>query len=320
MSVTSRPFAYNPGTVSIPGTTQSGDLAVGTPTYGFPATGLDWWNGPSESAGYIIAMPVPDYTQPTPVFGHAMILSTTYKPVDILLTNGNKTAYVTNWNYSQSVLANTLIDKNDKVMFSLTFTSTNPGLTSYSWIGVGNRSMNYNGPFVGGFPGCDTNSIGFNQAGELWFNNNMIQPGFPGWNSNDRVDVAIDHSNNTIWIRVGGNPWNNDPVADPATNQGGASLNGLTSFYPVLSPGAGGGNSYGTMALSSTPFSPLPEGFQFAGSNQNAGVGFLRSHVRTDASFVTLVNEKFGQSFALTGAGATIAKNWLNTNGYWTSY
>jgi len=315
MAVGSRPFAYNTGG-SIPGTTQIGNLAVGTPTNGFASTGLDWWNGPSESAGYIIAQPKP-LGQPTPVFGHAMLLST-IKPADIVLTNGNKTAYVSSWAYVQSVLSNTLIDKNDKVMFSLTFTSTNPGVSSNSWVGVGTRSMNYNGPFDG-FPGNDTNSIGFNQAGELWFNNGMIQPGFPGWNSNDRIDVAIDHSNNTIWIRVGGNPWNNDPGADPATNQGGASLNGLTSFYPVLSPGAGGGNSYGTMALASTPFSPLPEGFQFAGSNQTAAVAFLRSQARTDASFVTLVNEKFGQSFALTGAGATTAKNWLNTNGYWTN-
>ena len=319
MALGSRPFAHNTGG-SIPGTTQIGNLAIGTPTNGFASTGLDWWNGPSESAGYIIAMPVPDYTQPTPVFGHAMILSTTYKPVDILLTNGNKTAYVTNWGYVQSVLSNTLIDKGDKVMFSLTFTATNPGISTNSWIGVGTRSMNYNGPFDG-FPGFDTNSIGFNQAGELWYNNSMVQPGLPGWNSGERIHVAVDHGNNTMWIKVGGSLWNNDPSADPATNQGGVSLNGLTSFYPVLSPGSGtGGNSYGTMALASTPFSPLPTGFQFAGSNQNAGVGFLRSHVRTDASFVTLVNEKFGQSFALTGAGAISARNWLNTNGYWTSY
>lgn len=69
MSVTSRPFAYNPTAIPIPGTTQSGQLTIGTPTYGFPATGLDWWNGPSESAGYIIAKPVPSNTQPTPIPG-----------------------------------------------------------------------------------------------------------------------------------------------------------------------------------------------------------------------------------------------------------
>ena len=69
MSVGSRPFAYNTGGV-IPGTIQVGDLAVGTPTNGFPATGLNWWNGPSESGpGWIIAKPVPSNTQPTPIPG-----------------------------------------------------------------------------------------------------------------------------------------------------------------------------------------------------------------------------------------------------------
>ena len=69
MSVTSRPFAYNPTAIPIPGTTQSGELTIGTPTYGFPGTGLNWWNGPLEtgSTGYIIAKPVPSGTQPTPI-------------------------------------------------------------------------------------------------------------------------------------------------------------------------------------------------------------------------------------------------------------
>ena len=69
MSVGSRPFAYNTGG-AIPGTIQVGDLAVGTPTNGFPATALNWWNGPSESGpGWIIAKPVPSNTQPTPIPG-----------------------------------------------------------------------------------------------------------------------------------------------------------------------------------------------------------------------------------------------------------
>ena len=69
MSVGSRPFAYNTGG-AIPGTIQVGDLAVGTPTHGFPATGLNWWNGPSESGpGWIIAKSVPSNTQPTPIPG-----------------------------------------------------------------------------------------------------------------------------------------------------------------------------------------------------------------------------------------------------------
>ena len=63
---TSRPFAYNTGS-PITGTDQVGNLAVGTPTVGFTATGLEWWNGPDEDLGYVIACQVPTDTQPTPV-------------------------------------------------------------------------------------------------------------------------------------------------------------------------------------------------------------------------------------------------------------
>jgi len=63
---TSRPFAYNTGG-NISGTIQVGSLAVGYPTTGF--TGTEWWNGPDEELGYVIANPVPDDSQPTPVSG-----------------------------------------------------------------------------------------------------------------------------------------------------------------------------------------------------------------------------------------------------------
>jgi len=63
---TSRPFSYNTGS-AVAGTTQSGDFAIGTPTVGFSASGLQWWNGPDEDLGYIIAQPVPGNTQPTPI-------------------------------------------------------------------------------------------------------------------------------------------------------------------------------------------------------------------------------------------------------------
>jgi hypothetical protein len=65
---TARPFAYNIGP-GITGTDQVGFLAVGTPTYGFAATGLEWWNGPDEDPGYVIAQSVPGDTQPTEIPG-----------------------------------------------------------------------------------------------------------------------------------------------------------------------------------------------------------------------------------------------------------
>jgi hypothetical protein len=68
MSIIVRPFAYNPTpNPTISGTTQVGDLAVGTPTSGF-TNSPTFWNGPDESLGYVIAYPVPDGDHPTPVF------------------------------------------------------------------------------------------------------------------------------------------------------------------------------------------------------------------------------------------------------------
>lgn len=65
---TARPFSYNTGS-TITGTIQVGNLAVGTPTDGFLATGLSWWDGPDEDLGYVIAAPNSGNTQPTPILG-----------------------------------------------------------------------------------------------------------------------------------------------------------------------------------------------------------------------------------------------------------
>ena len=64
---TARPFAYNPGSL-IPGTEQVGDLSIGAPISGFTDT-PQYWKGPDEELGYVIAAPVSGNTQPTPLFG-----------------------------------------------------------------------------------------------------------------------------------------------------------------------------------------------------------------------------------------------------------
>jgi len=64
---TSRPFAYNVGP-PIDGTIQVGNLAVGTPTAGF-TNNPQFWNGPDEDLGYVIAYPVSGGTHPTPIEG-----------------------------------------------------------------------------------------------------------------------------------------------------------------------------------------------------------------------------------------------------------
>ena len=58
---TCRPFAYNTGS-TIPGTTQVGNLAIGVDLdkpYAEQYGGVQWWNGPDEDLGYIIAKPIP---------------------------------------------------------------------------------------------------------------------------------------------------------------------------------------------------------------------------------------------------------------------
>lgn len=64
---TARPFAYNPGPL-IPGTSQVGSLSIGAPTSGF-TNNPQYWNGPDEELGYVIAQPVSGNTQPTPLSG-----------------------------------------------------------------------------------------------------------------------------------------------------------------------------------------------------------------------------------------------------------
>jgi outer membrane biosynthesis protein TonB len=64
---TSRPFAYNSGSL-IPGTEQVGDLSIGSPISGF-TNNPQYWNGPNEELGYVIARAVSGNTQPTPLSG-----------------------------------------------------------------------------------------------------------------------------------------------------------------------------------------------------------------------------------------------------------
>lgn len=64
---TARPFAYNTGT-TIPGTEQIGDISIGAPTSGF-TNNPQYWNGPDEELGYVIAQSVSGNTQSTPLSG-----------------------------------------------------------------------------------------------------------------------------------------------------------------------------------------------------------------------------------------------------------
>ena len=306
---TSRPFAYNTGS-AIPGTEQVGNLAIGYPTSGFESTGLQWWAGPDEDPGYVIAKPASLNSQPTPVPDDALTLSSTYKGSDINLSNNNQTAYQ-QFGYQMSVLAETLIGP-VKVMFSVKSTSLTPlTLPQSRFIGVGKTTMNYQGSPYGGYPGNDNQSIGFNAIGEYYYNGNVVQSGLPTWTQGDIIDIVISRGE-YWWIRVNGGYWNGNPSANPTTNSNGLTMNGLTDYYPALCPGY-----EGTMTVLNYPAYGVPADYNFLG-NVSASVGFSRSSDLTDSSFINTANSIAGPSGPFASGSA--AKTWLNANGYWTSY
>jgi hypothetical protein len=304
---TARPFAYNTGS-AIDGTIQVGDLAVGFPTSGFSSTGLVWWNGPDEELGYVIAKSVPNNSQPTPVPDDALILSTTYKGVDIVLSNNNQTAAQI-FGYQQSVLGETIISGTNKVMFSVLCNLLEPNVAIGSHvIGVGTTSMNYSSQY-GAYPGNDIYSIGFSDDGKYYFDGDLDTAGLPTWTNGDIIDIAIA-SGQYWWIRVNGGNWNNNPSADPTTLANGLTMNGLTNFYPVLCP------SYqGIMTVLNYPKYGVPSTYNFLG-NVSASVGFFRTSGFNDSEFVNYTNLLLNENYIT----ASEASSGLTLNGYWNSY
>lgn len=197
-------------------------------------------------------------------------------------------------------------------MFSVQYTSTNPSVgVGGRFIGVGLTGMDYQGDPFNGYPGNDTNSIGFSDGGNYYYNGASVQSGLPTWTSGDTIDIAIS-AGQSWWIRVNGGNWNNNPAANPTTGANGSVLNGLTNFYPALCP-----YIYGTMQILNYPKYGVPTDYNFLG-NVSASVGFFRSSALTDPSFISLANVIAGPSGPF--ASGSTAKTWLNNNGYWTSY
>jgi hypothetical protein len=311
-------FAYNTGSL-ISGTTQVGDLSVGIPSSGYTST-PPFWEGPEESTGYVIAVPVSGNTQPTYLINPSgnLTLSTKYIGWDISLSNGNQTATQL-FGYQQTVLGNTIISPNSKVMFSVLFNTSAPStLPGSHVIGIGTTSMKFKGS--GGtdsaYPGIDGYSMGYCADGTILYNGGVYPvSGLSTWTDNDVIDIVINNSNNTMWVRVNGGYWNNNDGDDPASNTGGFEIiNG--PFYPALCP------AYeGVMTIQNSAEYGVPSGYTLLGSNVTASVGFYRTTGLTDNSFISLaefVSRKFGNP--QTFATASDASTWLTTNGYWNSY
>lgn len=308
MAVLRRPFAYNT-TGSIPGTDQVGYLAIGYPTGGFDSTpGVQWWMGPSEATGYVIAKPITLGNQPTPVPEDALYLNPSAKGTNVVLSNNDQTAGQV-LSYAESVLGLSQIEGGDHIMFSVRYSSTGTSSLYQRVIGVGRPTMNY----AGTYPGGDPASVGFSADGKYYYNGTQVTSSLTPWNDGDIIDIAVaPGGDDAIWIRVNGGNWNNDPGADPSNIPSGLSLNGLSQLLPALCPGY---NQCTMTVLNYPPFGSF-SGYNFLG-NLTASVGFNRSSALTEPSFIELAETLTGQTFA-SGADA---KTYLNgTMGYWTSW
>ena len=308
---TARPFAYNPGP-QIAGTEQLGDLSIGFPTSGFTDS-PQYWNGPDEDLGYVIAAPVSGNTQPTPVTTNRVYLSPTYKGIDVVLYDNNQTASQI-FGYQQSVLGINPIGDTDKVMFSVLCTLADPGAAPDShFVGVGYTTMNYSGNPYGGFPGNDNQSMGYGSGGDIWYNGVVYQGGLQTWGNNDIIDIVIDNNTNGLWVRVNGGNWNNNPSANPATGSNGIETIG-GPFYPVLCPGY-----EGTMIIQNSPAYSVPSGYNFLATL--ASVGFYGTDGFLDSDFINwaqIVSNEYGTP--QTFSNASEASVWLTNNGFWNSY
>ena len=100
---TTRPFAYNIGSL-ISGTTQVGDLAVGFINVDYSANygGVEWWMGPDEDLGYVIAVPISSGTQPIPFSGSGAYVG--FYGTEIMVNPFSESSFVglTNQTFNQN--------------------------------------------------------------------------------------------------------------------------------------------------------------------------------------------------------------------------
>ena len=171
----------------------------------------------------------------------------------LTFSNSNLTV-LDNFPGEYSTLTTVQLSPGNKYMASFTLdVYTDP----VSWIGIGNTSID----LANGL-GYDTNSIGFNNAGDYRFGNTIYGTGYCDFtNSGDVIDLAIDTGVNLMWIRVNGGDWNNNPLADPVTQSNGVAIGGLSNGYVALA--VGGYNFYSQFSINTSSPYTVPAGFTF---------------------------------------------------------
>ena len=164
-------------------------------------------------------------------------------------------------------LATYAIVPGQKVMFSVTIDVWAPS-SDYTGVGIANHEANVETWL--GSTGSD--SVGFWDDGKVYIDGSGTS-GYPSFGYNGAVvDVAVDRSNNLIWMRVDGGLWNNSSSANPATATGGVDISTVLGIvYPGVNPYYYSGTA-GQMSINTSASYSVPADFDFIGAEHGAWI------------------------------------------------
>jgi len=185
--------------------------------------------------------------------------------VVLALSNNNLTVAGTANNYSgtEGIATGTYSFLGSQVMFSLTVDVV--GATNYQGVGFGNYNAN-----IVSYIGGDTNSVGFYNGGDFYFDDTASYSGYPSFlGVNNIVDIAIDDINHLTWVRVNGGDWMGDPAANPSTGANGVPYTLTGPLYLMVT--AGDANDLGQLSINASNTYPIPSGYSFVAGLANAG-------------------------------------------------
>lgn len=162
------------------------------------------------------------------VIGATTTLNPSDKHSSISLSDDRLTAVGSTSLYSVRAVASHFVGR-------FYYEATVLGSANNAAIGISKASFPLND-----WPGDTVTSVGF-VAGEIRQTGSALATVY-SFAVNDVVCVAVDLSQNLIWVRKNASTWNNNATADPATNIGGVTYTSSSKdlFYPTVEPSSVG--------------------------------------------------------------------------------
>lgn len=229
------------------------------------------------------------------------------KSSTVTLSNNNLTATTGGSNtpgtQPQGVRGTVPIDPTKTVLFEITFNT----ITQNVWAGAANANANF-ADGAGG--GGDANSIvlypatgnGSQSPQTIWTNSNQLatasgQPSNPGDVTTFVMRAGVLYASNAAMRGIA--TWNNDPNANPISNQGGIVFNLGSTYYPYFGDAEGGGQ--GTLNDGTQPLSAFATTFLAANPSVVTLSGQTPSPTTKTISVATPSGVVTNQSFQLSG-------------------